>query len=210
VPGSAPPASRTAAPVPAASGPALQPAATMPAVTTAPPPLPAPALKRRETPRPASPEPAAAAPAPEKQAPPPVEPAAAESEMPQDLPRLAGELVERSEKLAELYKDFLGKKEDGGAELTRADDQLKDEIDTLTAAADRFNKRVNERLFVRAWDRLKRQTQQEAIRRRAQDIAGSAGRIDQLVAQVQPSPEVRQEWQEVRRRWTRVAQLVSR
>jgi hypothetical protein len=158
-----------------------------------------------------SPEPTVAAPAPtpEKKAPAP-EPAPAQDEtLPQDLPRLTGELVERSEKLYGLYKDFLGKKEDGGAELTEADNQLKDEMDALAAAADRFNKRVNERFFVRAWDRLKRQDQQEAIRRRSQDVAGAVGRIDRLIAQVQPSPDVRQEWQEVRRRWTRVTQLLA-
>ncbi|HEY4591610.1 MAG TPA: hypothetical protein VIJ61_04335, partial [Thermoanaerobaculia bacterium] len=76
-------------------------------------------------------------------------------------------------------------------------------------AADRLNKRVNERTFVRAWDRLKGQDQREAIRRRAQDIAASAGHIDRLMAQVQPSADVRQEWQEVRRRWARVTQMLA-
>ncbi|MFL6232741.1 MAG: serine/threonine-protein kinase [Thermoanaerobaculia bacterium] len=208
------------APVPAASGPTPVQAETTVAANPAPqpaaplvsasPPLPAP--KRRESPKPAvSPEPtvAAPAPAPEKAAPAP-EPAPAQEEaLSQDLPRLTGELVERSEKLLDLYKGFLDKKEDGGAELTDADSQLKDEMDALTAAADRFNKRVNERFFVRAWDRLKRQDQQEAIRRRSQDVAGAVGRIDRLMAQVQPGPDVRQEWQEVRRRWARVTQVLA-
>ncbi|HSU84434.1 MAG TPA: protein kinase [Thermoanaerobaculia bacterium] len=220
-PAAAPPVHPVPSPVPAASGhapvqtettvaaisPAPQPAA--PLVSASPPP-PAPKRREKESPRPAvSPEPTVAAPAPaqEKAAPAP-EPAQDET-LPQDLPRLTGELVERSEKLYGLYKDFLGKKEDGGAELTEADNQLKDEMDALAAAADRFNKRVNERFFVRAWDRLKRQDQQEAIRRRSQDIAGAVGRIDRLMAQVQPSSDVRQEWQEVRRRWTRVTQMLA-
>jgi eukaryotic-like serine/threonine-protein kinase len=208
-PAAAPPVHPTPAPVQAettvAANPAPQPAAPMVSPS---PPLPAP--KRRESSRPAvSPEPTVAAPAPEK-APAPAEPSPAQEEtLPQNLPQLTSELVERSEKLYGLYKDFLGKKEDGGAELTEADNQLKDEIDALQAAADRFNKRVNERFFVRAWDRLKRQDQQEAIRRRSQDIAGAVGRIDRLMAQVQPSSGVRQEWQEVRRRWARVTQLLA-
>jgi tRNA A-37 threonylcarbamoyl transferase component Bud32 len=219
-PAAAPPARPAPAPVPAASGPAPVQAETTVAASPAPqpaapmvsasPPPPAPKRRERESPRPAvSPEPTVAAPAPEKTAPAP-EPAPAQEEtLPQDLPRLTGELVERSEKLYGLYKDFLGKKEDGGAELTEADGQLKDELSDLAAAADRFNKRVNERFFVRAWDRLKRQDQQEAIRRRSQDIAGAVGRIDRLMAQVQPSADVRQEWQEVRRRWSRVTQLLA-
>ena len=158
-----------------------------------------------------SPEPtvAAPAPAPEKAAP---EPAPAQEERAsasQDLPRLTGELVERARSSGTSTR-ISSAREDGGAELTEADNQLKDEMDALSAAADRFNKRVNERFFVRAWDRLKRQDQQEAIRRRSQDVAGAVGRIDRLMAQVQPSPDVRQEWQEVRRRWTRLAQVSGR
>lgn len=218
-PAAAPPQVHPAsAPVPAASGPvpvqaettvaSAQPAA--PIVSASPPPLPTPKRREKESPKPAaSPEPTVAppAPAPETAAP---EPAPAQEEaLSQNLSQLTGELVERSDKLLRLYKDFLDKKKDGGAELTDADNQLEDQINELDTAADRFNKRVNERFFVRAWDRLKSQSQQEAIRRRAQDIAGSVGHIDRLMAQVQPSSDVRQEWQEVRRRWTRVSQMLA-
>jgi len=210
------------APAPAASGPAPiqaettvatnpapQPAA--PLVSASPPPLPAPKRKEKESPRPAaSPEPTVAAPAPEKPAPAPAEPAPAqEGALPQNLPQLTGELVERSDKLLRLYKEFLDKKKDGGAGLTDADNQLEDQINELDTAADRFNKRVNEHFFVRAWDRLKLQNQQEALRRRSQEIAGAVGHIDRLMAQVRPSADVRQEWQEVRRRWVRVTQLLA-
>ncbi|HEY2291486.1 MAG TPA: protein kinase [Thermoanaerobaculia bacterium] len=214
------------APIPAASGPAPvqaettvasanpapQPAAPM---VSASPPLPAPKRKEKESPKPAaSPEPTLAAPAPlptpEKAASTAPEPAPVQEEaLPQNLPQLTGELAGRSDKLLSLYKEFLDKKKDGGAELTEADNQLEDQINELDTAADRLNKRVNERFFVRAWDRLKSQNQQEAIRRRAQDIAGAVGHIDRLMAQVQPSVDVRQAWQEVRRRWTRVSQLLA-
>jgi eukaryotic-like serine/threonine-protein kinase len=192
-----------------AANPAPQPA--MPTVSASPQPLQTPRRKEKESPRPAaSPEPTVAAPAPEKTVPAPVEPAPAQEEaLPQNLPQLTGELVERSDKLLRLYKEFLDKKKDGGAELTDADNQLEDQINELDTAADRFNKRVNERFFVRAWDRLKRQDQQEALRRRSQDITGAVAHIDRLMVQVQPSADVRQEWQEVRRRWGRVAQLLA-
>jgi hypothetical protein len=149
---------------------------------------------------------AAPAPAPEK-AP---EPAPAPEEtLPQNLSQLTGELVQRSDKLLRLYKEFLDRKKDGGAELTEADDQLENQINELDTAADRLNKRVNERTFVRAWDRLKGQDRQEAIRRRLQDIASAGAHIDRLMVQVRPSADVRQEWQEVRRRWVRVSQMVA-
>jgi hypothetical protein len=193
----------------AATNPAPQPAAPL---VSASPPTPVPRRREKESPKPAAtPEPTVAAPAPvpEKVAPAPEPSPAQEEALPQNLPKLTAELAERSDKLLSLYKEFLDKKKDGGAELTDADNQLEDQINELDTAADRLNKRVNERFFVRAWDRMKRQDQQEAIRRRAQDIAGAAGHIDRLMAQAQPSADVRQEWQEVRRRWTRVSQMLA-
>ncbi len=215
-PAAAPPVPAASRPTPVqaettvAANPAPQPAAPM--VSASPPPLPAPKRKEKESLKAAaSPEPSAAAPAPapEKAAPAPEPPPAPDEGLPQNLPQLTSELAERSDKLLRLYKEFLDKKKDGGAELTDADDQLEEQINELDTAADRFNKRVNERFFVRAWDRLKLQDQREAIRRRSQDIAGAVGHIDRLMAQVQPSADVRQEWQEVRRRWARVSQMLA-
>ena len=219
----APPAQRIAAPVPAAAKPApAQPettlAAAAPVPLTSQPPRPAPTPERREVPRPTRPEPAvpaiaepvpepskpaAAEPAPAQEA--PAEPAAGEPS--KELPQLAGELVETSEKLGEIYNDFLGKKEDGGAELTEADSQLKDEIEALAEEADHFNKGINKSFFARTWSHVKRSDQQADILRRAQQFVAAMGRVEKLMAQVQPGSEVRQGYQEVRRRWTRLAQL---
>ena len=219
----APPTQRIAAPVPAAAKPApAQPettlAAAAPVPLTSQPPRPAPTPERREVPRPTRPEPAvpaiaepvpepskpaAAEPAPVQEA--PAEPAAGEPS--KELPRLAGELVETSEKLGEIYNDFLGKKEDGGAELTEADSQLKDEIEALAEEADHFNKGINKSFFARTWSHVKRSDQQADILRRAQQFVAAMGRVEKLMAQVQPGSEVRQGYQEVRRRWTRLAQL---
>ncbi|HEY4564584.1 MAG TPA: protein kinase, partial [Thermoanaerobaculia bacterium] len=123
------PAASTPAPVQSettvATNPAPQPAA--PLVSASPPP-PAPKRREKEIPKPAaSPEPTVAAPAPEKPAAP--EPAPVQEEaLPQNLSQLTGELAGRSDKLLSLYKEFLDRKKDGGAELTDADDQLENQI----------------------------------------------------------------------------------
>ncbi len=214
-------AQRVAAPVPEAAKPApAQPETTLAAATPVPltsqPPRPAPAPERRESPKPARPEPVAEEPVPEPSAPvtepapaqeAPAEPAA--SDLSQDLPRLAGELVETSEKLGEIYSDFLGKKEDGGAELTEADYQLKDEIEALAEEADHFNKGINKSFFARTWSHVKRSDQQADVLRRAQQFVAAMGRVEKLMAQVQPGSEVRQGYQEVRRRWTQVARIAG-
>jgi serine/threonine protein kinase len=215
------PAQRIAAPVPAAVKPApAQPetrlaAAAAPVPLTSQPPRPVPAPERREVPKPARPEPAAAEPVPEPSKPANAEPAPVQEapaepvagDPSQELPRLAGELVETSEKLGDLYKDFLGKKEDGGAELSEADDQLKDEIDALAEEADHFNKGINKSFFARTWSHVKRSDQQADVLRRAQQFVAAMGRVEKLMAQVSPGSEVRQGYQEVRRRWTRLARI---
>jgi tRNA A-37 threonylcarbamoyl transferase component Bud32 len=211
---------RIAAPIPAAakSAPA-QPettlAATAPVPLTSQPPRPVPAPERREIPRPARPEPVVAEPVPEQPPPAAAEPAPAQEapaepaagEPSKELPRLAGELVETSEKLGEIYNDFLSKKEDGGAELTEADSQLKEEIEALAEEADHFNKGINKSFFARTWSHVKRSDQQADVLRRAQQFVAALGRVEKLMAQVSPGSEVRQGYQEVRRRWTRLAQI---
>ncbi len=190
------------------------------------PPSPAPA-PRREVPKPA-PAPISN-PAPEEAAPQQTEPAAAEpsaaqeppaaspddlapaGELPiEELRRLAAELVTASEKLGETYGAFLEQKEDGGAELTEKDEKLQEELEVLAEAAGRFNKRVKEGIFVRTRDRFRRADPQAEVVRRFGELATVGGRVDRLMSEVQPGPEVRQEWQEVRRRWERVTQILRR
>jgi hypothetical protein len=210
----------TAAPAPAAVKPApAQPettlAAAAPVPLTSQPPRPTPTPERREIPKPARPEPEAAEPVPEPSKPAAAEPAPVQEapaepvagEPSKELPQLAGELVETSEKLGDIYNDFLGKKEDGGAELTEADEQLKDEIEALAEEADHFNKGINKSFFARTWSHVKRSDQQADVLRRAQSFVAAMGRVEKLMGQVQPGSEVRQGYQEVRRRWTRLAQI---
>jgi len=223
-PGPAPASSQgplqTAAPGPVADEPT--PAASPRLEAASQPPVPVrPRKTAPQAPAPAAPSPAAttAEETPvEKAAPPPAapetpppsitEPAPAAGELPYaELHQIVGELVERSEKLGELYGTFLEQKEDGGAELTESDQQLQDELETLTDAAGSLGKRLKEGFFTRG--RLRNPQNRTEVVKRAQTLAEVIGRVERLMTAVQPGPEVRQEWQEVRQRWRRVAQLVS-
>lgn len=136
--------------------------------------------------------------------------ASSEDELPlEELRRLGGELVPASEKLGEVFDAFLEKKEDGGGEITDADEQLQEEIEGLTDAAAGFNKRFKEGIFARTRDRMRKTDQRAEILRRGRELGAAIGRVDRLMATVQPGPEVRQQWQEVRRRWERAAVVVG-
>jgi exonuclease VII large subunit len=126
----------------------------------------------------------------------------------EELRRLGGELVTASEQLIESYAAFLEQKEDGGGELTESDDKLQEELELFAEAASRFNNRFKDGLFARTRDRLRKTDQQREIARRFKDLAAAAGRVEGLMALVQPGPEVRQEWQGVRRRWARASEIL--
>lgn len=147
---------------------------------------------------------------PDESAPEPAPSVPLTGELPyEELRRVSNELVAESEKLGETYGDFLDKKEDGGAELTDTDNQLKDELEALTDAATRLNKRFSENFFTRLTrSRLSNPENRIEIAKRLQALADTARRVDHLMGQVQPSPEVRQGWGEVRRRWVRVGELM--
>lgn len=170
---------------------------------SSPEPQPAPAVSE-ETPAKA-PEPAA--PVVEEPAPEPSVPS--EGELPYDeLRRLSQELVTASEKLIETYEVFLEQKEDGGTELTQADEQLLEQIELMAEAGERLNKRFKDGFFTRG--RLRTPQNRTEIANRLQALAGTAGQVDRLVGQVQPSAEVRRDWQEVRRRWVRISEILRR
>jgi len=180
------------------------------------PPAPAPSPRPIETPKPASQEsreakapPPAAEPVPTQAPPPaPAEPAPGDAAA-QDLPKLAGDLAETTDKLIDLYKEFLGKKEDGGAQLTDADNQLTEELEALNDQADHFNKGVNKNLFARTWSHVRKTDQQADVLRRFQEFTAQMGKVEKLIGQVQPGAEVRQGWQEVRRRWGRIGAVMG-
>jgi eukaryotic-like serine/threonine-protein kinase len=199
----------------------------VPTATSQPPrPEPSPTRPQQEVPKPVpsppssrpEPEPAPSvseetpAKAPEPAAPIVNEPAPEPSvpsggDLPYDeLRRVSQELVTASEKLIETYETFLEQKEDGGAELTEADGQLQNDLEAMVEAADRLNKRFKDGFFTRG--RLRTPQNRAEIANRLRALTDTAGQVDRLMAQVQPGPEVRQDWQEVRRRWVRVNEIL--
>jgi hypothetical protein len=125
----------------------------------------------------------------------------------EELRRVSAELVGATEKLGTVYGEFLEKKEDDGGEITEVDEQLQSELESLTEAVEQLGKRFNEGFFTRG-RRLRNPQNRVEIARRLQTVADSARQVERLMAQVQPSPEVRQSLQDVRRRWVRIGEIV--
>lgn len=225
IPSAAVPAQVVAPPAsPAVTAEPLTTVAAAPTTVSQPPrPVPSPP-RSQEMPKPAAPPPTsrpepapsvseeAPAKAPEPSAPAAEEPQPEPSvpstgELPYDeLRRMSQELVAASEKLGEAYDNFLEQKEDGGAELTEADEQLQNDLETLTDAANRLHKRFKEGIFTRG--RLRNPQNRIEIANRFHTLADTASQVDRLMGQVQPSPEVRQDWKEVRQRWVRIGEIL--
>jgi serine/threonine protein kinase len=176
------------------------------------PPPPRPSRDRPAAPAPAVTEPQAPAQEPVVEASSP----ASEPDVPEtgtdapaeELRRIAGELKTRSAQLYVLYETFLEQKEDGGAELTEADEQLLEELELFEDAAAGFNRQFQEGFLKRL--RLRSSGDRTTLVRRGQQLAERGQVVDGLMARVQPGPEVRQSWQEIRRRWKRAAEVVTR
>jgi serine/threonine-protein kinase len=194
--------------------PAIQPAA-MPPIPTAPrtsPPLPRPAPRKPEPPpveadtvqpattpeEPQEPEPPGGA----EEPPPPAGQAAFE-----ELHSLAAELDTKSGELVDRYKEFLGKKEDGGAQLTQSDEKLKDDLEAFQDAAVTLDKQFQ----VGRWGRLfgHKADDQRKTRRNFRQLAALGVQVEALMREVHPGPEVHRAWIEVRRRWKRVGMIVA-
>ena len=124
----------------------------------------------------------------------------------EEIRRLAGEIESKNAELVELYSDFLGTKEDSGAELTEDDQKLKDTLDELQEAAETFSGQFDIGFFGRL--RGRRADDQRRIGQKFRDLGRLGGEADHLMAAVRPSPEVRQSWGEIRRRWQRIAEIV--
>ncbi|HEV2846227.1 MAG TPA: serine/threonine-protein kinase, partial [Thermoanaerobaculia bacterium] len=153
----------------------------------------------------APPEPAA--PAPTVEPPSPAEPSPADEFPVDELRRLGAELAANSESLIEVYETFLGEKEEGGAEITEADEKLQAEMEALAETVGRFNKRLKDGFLGRNKGRLSTAEGRDEVKRRAREMTLAAGRVEKLMAETQPGPNVKQSWQEIRRRWERVAQI---
>jgi serine/threonine protein kinase len=175
---------------------------------------------QREPPAPAPPPRSSApAPVPELQEekvepkPAPVEETAAAEPAPdpvgaahEDLHQIGSELVTGSEHLVEVYELFLEQKEDGGAELTENDEKLLEELEVLGEAAERFNKKLKDGFVARIRNRGADQKRAE-VARRARELADAGQRVEKLMSEVRPGSEVRQAWQDVKKRWQRAVEL---
>lgn len=223
-----PSAEPQAAPVQASTV-AAQPPAALEPEPAAQNPLPAPAALPRERPVPAPSRPQEEAPGASFQ---PVESAPAESEPAQeepsptepapepaaedptdDLGGPAGELVAKSASLYALYETYLEQKEDAGGEITDADEKLQEELEALEDAAAGFNKQLKDGFFARTRNRLRgadAQKRRAELARRGRELGAVADRVNALMIETRPGPEVRQAWADLKRRCQRIAALAGR
>ncbi|MFL6289640.1 MAG: protein kinase domain-containing protein [Thermoanaerobaculia bacterium] len=164
------------------------------------PPLPAPMLVVQE-PAPVE-TPAAPEPSPEVVEEAPAAPI-------EELRRLGGELQTESAQLLETYVSFLEKKEDGGGEITDADEELEELIEDFAGTAEKLNNQLAGGGF---FSRLRNRRDTEArpaLAKRFKALADRGVQVDRLMNQVQPGPEVRQAWQGIRTRWQRAGTIIS-
>ncbi|HKV11246.1 MAG TPA: protein kinase [Thermoanaerobaculia bacterium] len=188
------------------------PAATLPPrEKPAPPPS---RLPQEETPgatfQPVETAPAEPEPIQEKE-PSPAEPAV--EDLGEDLQGPAGELVAKAANLYALYETYLEQKEDAGGEITGADEKLQEELEALEDAASRFNKQFKDGVLARTRNRLRgadAQKKRAEIARRGRELGTVADRVDALMIETRPGPEVRQAWGDLKRRCQRIATLAGR
>jgi serine/threonine protein kinase len=126
----------------------------------------------------------------------------------EEMSGLASDLQARSLHLLEIYQAFLEAKDEAGQEITDDDEQLEEDIEALADAAESFNDQLGKGGFLA---RRRQRSGEDIIRvqQRARELARRGERVEALMDKVQPGPEVRQGWQDVRRRWRRVAEIAS-
>jgi hypothetical protein len=125
-----------------------------------------------------------------------------------ELQRLAGDLETTSRQLLGAYETFLASKDDADLEITDADEQLHETLEALSEAAERLH---NQFLAGGPIARLRKRQPGDRLRvqQRFRELARTAERVERLMAETQPSPEVRQSWTETRRLWRRVGEIVA-
>jgi serine/threonine protein kinase len=127
----------------------------------------------------------------------------------EELRRLGGELQTESAQLLETYLAFLEKKEDGGADITDADEELEELIEDFAGTAENFNNQLAGRGFFTRLRNRKDADARPQLQKRFKALADRGVQVDRLMNQVQPGPEVRQAWQGIRTRWQRVGTIIS-
>jgi SMC interacting uncharacterized protein involved in chromosome segregation len=121
---------------------------------------------------------------------------------------LGAELEAASNELIEVYKQFLDQKDERGEDLTDADEDLEEEIESMIGAAERLNNQIRNNLTRL---REKRQTPQGRadLRSRAQKMAANIQKVENLMAQVQPGTEVQRVWRQITGLWRQVARAAG-
>ncbi|HSK78015.1 MAG TPA: serine/threonine-protein kinase [Thermoanaerobaculia bacterium] len=210
----------------AAAQPSVEPAAVEIEPAAQKPPVPAPVVPPRERPAPTpreeeeevpgasfqpaeSPAPAEPEPAQEEETSPPApapEPAGDDAA---DLRGPTGELVTASANLYALFETYLEQKEDAGGEITDADEKLQEELEALEDAAGSLNRQLKDGVFARLRGRDAQKRRAE-VARRGRELVAVGQRVDALMIETRPSPEVRQAWGDLKRRCQRIAQMAGR
>ncbi len=153
------------------------------------------------------------APAPQRPEPTPSPSPEVAAEIPaapiEELRRLGGELQAESTQLLETYLAFLEKKEDGGADITDADEELEGLIETFSEAAEKLNTHLAGGGFFAKIRNRKDKDARPQLEKRFKALADRGVQVDRLMNQVQPGPEVRQAWQGIRARWQRAGTIIS-
>ncbi|HSN89363.1 MAG TPA: serine/threonine-protein kinase [Thermoanaerobaculia bacterium] len=127
----------------------------------------------------------------------------------EEMRRLAGDLQTRSPQLLETFQTWLETKDEAGQEITDDDEQLEEDIEELADMAEGFHN------FLEGGGLIARVRKRRAgedvvkVQQRARELARRGQRVDDLMSKTQPGPEVRQAWQEVRRKWKRVAEIAG-
>ncbi len=127
----------------------------------------------------------------------------------EELRRLGGELQTESAQLLETYLIFLEQKEDGGADITDADEELEGLIEAFSETAEKLNNQVTGGGFFARIRNRKDKDARPQLEKRFKALADRGVQVDRLMNQVQPGPEVRQAWQGIRTRWQRVGTIIS-
>ncbi|MFP5286316.1 MAG: protein kinase domain-containing protein [Thermoanaerobaculia bacterium] len=127
----------------------------------------------------------------------------------EELRQLGGELQTESAQLLETYVAFLERKEDGGADITDADEELEELIEDFAETAESFNNQIAGKGFFTRLRNRKDADARPQLQKRFKALADRGVQVDRLMNQVQPGPEVRQAWQGIRTRWQRVGTILS-
>jgi predicted RNase H-like HicB family nuclease len=148
-------------------------------------------------------------PAPPVREPAPVAPEPAPLDLGTERAReLGAQLEAASNQLIEVYKQYLDQKDERGESLTDADEELEEWIEEVIAAAERLNRQIRINL-----DRLreKRQTPQGRadLRNRALKMKANIQKVEALMNEVQPGPEVEKVWRQVTGLWRQVARAAA-